>query len=72
MGGQRAVTQIQAAIGNERKRVICRPPCQPLFSARPALYTQPERHLTQEPHSATATVSVCLLKRTLIGRIATL
>lgn len=66
MGGQRAVTQIQAAVLNERKQVICGPPCQPLLSARPALYTQPERHLTQEPHSVAA--SVCLpIKLTLIG-----
>lgn len=66
MGGQRAVTQIQAAVGNERKQVIGGLPCRPLLSARPALYTQPERHLTQESHSTAA--SICLpIKLTLIG-----
>lgn len=77
MGGQRAVTQIQAAVGNERKRVICRPPCQALLSARLALYTQPERRLTQEPRSAAAsstTLKSCTnitLTRDLISEITT-
>lgn len=66
MGGQRAVTQIQAAVGNERKRVICGLPRRPLFFTGPALYTQPERHLTQEPRFAAA--SVCLpIRRTSNG-----